>query len=636
MGIRDLTTRKFFRLGTANPTVKNGDSWASEILGLTGNDYKPLVYQQQLVHSTNSKDGPALAASEMVGSPDNDKDKKNILREISGGDTPFSRRNLSIADNDSRKDFYFKNHINNNISQMYYLGNEVETSGAVEVGVATGDLSKCWNPRNFNVDNYLNAISINTDNYWEVANSSAWTYTESPCAVQGDYKRVYATKLAQIYQYIQQQAENAGKGHIVFPPSSNQPEIGGGTGYQSSKYWDDFYLQLKALGVAPSKIPALHLHSYETGRDWWSVNTPYTPMDAAASNAMRIRNGVRWYRRYIVGGGTYEANPNNYPQMPHDLLLSEMGYDHKIEDPINALNKYRWAGGWTNFRDGLSWWNTWLCWLTRMAKYDCGISGEVLACAHHMNDYPYAKFDATVATSGRSQWYLNIPASGTPSVQYVSAIPSIQNTNLQTVGDYMASFAVASAGGQSGVKWSDDNTYWKVGPFGAAYKVWACVADDPAGYSGNPYAVSSIKDGFVYNKDAGYVGGLSAPVSLKAGFNTVYIPIIKENVSGYPSNTQLSVNWTSGQTWSIYHGYIDLSSVGGRTFPESKNWTIPNQSPNFDNTILMYSAALIPAVCYAGADMTVNVNIYRNISGPYVWIGRPISIPQACSWFWFS
>jgi hypothetical protein len=40
-----------------------------------------------------------------------------------------------------------------------------------------------------------------------------------------------------------------------------------------------------------------------------------------------------------------------------------------------------------------------------------------------------------------------------------------------------------------------------------------------------------------------------------------------------------------------------------------------------------------PVVCYASTSRQVNVQLSRNIAGTQMWLGRPIVLPGACSWF---
>ncbi|MCI0529343.1 MAG: hypothetical protein L0Y56_18040, partial [Nitrospira sp.] len=124
-------------------------------------------------------------------------------------------------------------------------------------------------------------------------------------------------------------------------------------------------------GITVSGLKALHLHRY-TNDPSDPIFGSSTPLDFVATDAAIIRAGVDWYRGAHGGGGTLDV----------DVLLSEMGYLWSIISPL------RWAGGWSSFRLGLSWWNSYLSWLTRRASYECNLQGwstgahALHACIH--------------------------------------------------------------------------------------------------------------------------------------------------------------------------------------------------------------------------------------------------------------
>ena len=52
---------------------------------------------------------------------------------------------------------------------------------------------------------------------------------------------------------------------------------------------------------------------------------------------------------------------------------------------------------------------------------------------------------------------------------------------------------------------------------------------------------------------------------------------------------------------------------------------------NYNQSI--YTAMVYPVVCRASTTRTVTVQLTRNRSGVGAWLGRPVVLPGACSWF---
>lgn len=307
--------------------------------------------------------------------------------------------------------------------------------------------------------------------------------------------------------------------------------------------------------------------------------------------------------------------------------MSETGPDWRIEQPDRTrgvLYPYHWAGGWTSFKQGLSWWNTWLWWLTRRANVDCNLQAakSLFACIHNPDRPPYVtqfeqdNFSNTWTRSNLRQqncfncdsWtgvtYLNAPCINVPALNIESGTQPFQR-----------SFSAFN-----GKSWQGSN--WYVGPFGASLKVWSAVGSDP------------VSSAYGLGWWLATANGMSAQgsVSLTAGFNTVYIPVIKRELGVFGANDEFRIYFVHSNGTETWVGSGKLAEI-----PDSVNFTgfnadflAPSSTPI---NIEIQSSMVYPVVCYSATNRTIGVKIQNLSNGRRVYYGRPIALSQACSWF---
>jgi len=284
-----------------------------------------------------------------------------------------------------------------------------------------------------------------------------------------------------------------------------------------------------------------------------------------------------------------------------------MGPDWEIDKD----NPKKWSGGWPGFRLGLAWWNTHLCWLTRNAAWNCNLEGwdtglnTLYACIHAPNSPPFSYSDDVITNTTRNQWYFNSDAWQT-YVYYDMQVKHIDGLVRDWVIylAYEKSFSTSNS-----ISWNGKS--WRTTPFGACYAVWARVGADPTG--------QDLNTGWVLSTSQGLAG--SASVSLPQGFSTVYFPVIK-TMGTFDLATQFSVQWVRYDGAICNQGLMPLSD-----FQDSGVYSYNG----YNQTI--YAAMVYPVVCYASTARTVTVRLFRNLSGVGAWLGRPIVLAGACSWF---
>jgi hypothetical protein len=217
--------------------------------------------------------------------------------------------------------------------------------------------------------------------FWE--NGLSPLVPNPTCDLPGsDCRRIKPDAMAFVFLRLRRQV--AGTQHLVLPPSASKPFLGAKGDH--ADYWARFF-QAVHNGVTfrgqtenpitPDQLRALHVHWYNPDP---SLAGYPPPLKRTAYLATGMRVGADWYRRTYLPG----------QPLPLDILLSEMGTAWDLPDPGR-----KFAGGWTNFRDGLLWWNSWLRWLTRRAPYECNLAGwdtgahALYACIHEPNLNPY-------------------------------------------------------------------------------------------------------------------------------------------------------------------------------------------------------------------------------------------------------
>lgn len=610
------------RLGTANSPEPDATSFNASVLQLASNS---PAYQQQVVHKNNYGEGPPMEAA-ICPAVDNDYNRLVMIREVSPADHFFGRRNITLYN-----EWDFANHKNRFGSQIYYIINEPEF-GSYAFAVGRTECENCWDPsRDLAIDPYIQGGAVT--NFWEPGVSPRMSLCTDTAMGQ---RRITATSLAYTYLKILRDAEDTpwpwggNRGHVVLPPAFLDPRLG--------LYWqtdavanyvkvffdtvrDGIYDQSGAI----NRIHALHSHYYDLSLVY---NTDaIAPLTPVAGGADRIVQGADWFRtRYFP----------SQSRLPLDILISETGPDWQIKySPDPSLPQWMrdrywqllpraWAGGWPSFRSGLSWWNSWLCWLTRVAGVECSLQGwetyppaanarMMHACIHDPSSIPYV----TEATSGygwsvgsyvRNNRYLNVDDltdTWAPEKNVIS-VPG-----LAIDGRYQNSFSAWQT-----IQWNPiyNGQYvtksWLRGPFGACYAVWAEVGAD--------LVTSGLASGWVLSTQPGWVGPGSVTLPIPQNYSTSLIPIIK-GAGASTWNDYIQVEWTNRFSNTRVYGYVYLPE-----FPDSQT---PSGSARF-----ISSAAVVPIVCNAGSYQNVTIRVRREGNSLPIYVGRPIVLRGACSW----
>ena len=695
MPFSNLNTR--WRLGIANSLVTNASRWAKEVIRLPSDTFNRNfpVYQQQLVRrSTLWEGGPSSAAAETCSGSQSDSEVgfSNVIREISVHDTVFARRNISAAST-ANPSFCLNAHSGGWYGQTYYLNNEPEffsasptpQNGCNATGLPTTTnaccAGSCWDPRDTVVDTTVFPSSA-LASFWESRQSGPDAQLCGP-ATPNFSMRCQPESLAFVYLRLKRIYEGlvdgygVNRGHSVLVPSAAGALLGADDPISNPGYWTKFFDKVIKFGMSYSgagnsemgigtgsaniqKLKTLHFHYYSPPRGQPELTD--MPLETVAEGAYNIRRGVDWFRT------TY----NNGSALPLDILLSESGFLWNIErTPTTGIpspkHKWWWGGGWNNFKSALSWWNTWLWWLMRQAPIDCQLSGStsgtytdshaLYANIHNPWNPPYVTqeinevetkdssgnpltFFWRITNGARNQWHFNsdawaggvvygaevIDVTQMLDAAHVTGTSAADNALRTYLGRFQRSFSTFPA-----TPW-DNSTSWRIGPIGACYKVWAEVGADAV--------TENLTTGWVTNFNAGLIA--ETQVNLPQGYSTVYFPIIKAQIGQtYAPGTQFSIGWRNGAQICNF-GCGDLSEfpdsntvsqiydvpikdAQGNTIGVSPRTISPTQSLN--------SAMVYPVVCFASSARQVTVRLTRNFSGPRLAFGRPIVLPQACSWF---
>ena len=303
---------------------------------------------------------------------------------------------------------------------MYFVQNEPESTHLAlfigDVEFCSDDSNVSGRPRNNIVDPVVDTLGvISYVDFWEEPNFDG-------------FRRAKSQSMALVFLRLKRILEAQQRGHVVIAPAPSAPMLGAISSNSYSAYWTNFYDAIRdgaavsapypgqpartehENGTPPKDLKVLHLHHYIAPRDVPGPNNTRVnaPMETVAEGAYGLKLGVNWYRtRY---------NKNSQGQqlgaLDMDILLSETGPDWRYAlDVTNLKHKWAWAGGWDNFRDGLSWWNSYLCWMMRRAALptECNLANSpngnrtdahaLYACIHTPDDLPYS----TRAASG-SDW----------------------------------------------------------------------------------------------------------------------------------------------------------------------------------------------------------------------------------------
>ncbi|MGH2543712.1 MAG: hypothetical protein ACRDIB_12990, partial [Ardenticatenaceae bacterium] len=490
----------------------------------------------------------------------------------------------------------------------------------------------------------------------------------------GPARRISAVALAKVFLRLRQAALDQNRGHIVLPPSVIDVDYG--TPHcpitdPHTTYWSDFFDRVHAapagsgpdpacdppgLGTGYSnvqKLGALHGHSYDnycftdTFPDEECEGRNEDPIGTVAYSTLRLRNGVDWYRTTYRGSGP----------LPLDYLLTEFGPDWRIgqfePEPGYDVDPEHlgvvWTGGFPNFLQGLSYWNTLLCYMTRRASFELNLegwgnqNGHALYAMIHSPDHPPFVLDEQPVFppppdpeprwGTRTQWYFNADAWAT-SIHFDADVYrcdthdnleyKVYNLDLPGhPGAYVNSFTRFT----NPTDWGGKE--WQFGPFGACYFVWAHAGFDP----NVPTWDDPDNPGWFH--DNGTVGSIGRrTVTIALGYNTIYIPFIKDYTQSPETwdGVKYNVKFVAGGS-TAWHGGIDLGIIPHSTrYPEGffDPWFGEGCSP--EHTI--YSAMVLPLTVYTSYTLaSFEIELYRNKAGPRVLIGRPVVLLiHSCTW----
>jgi hypothetical protein len=229
------------------------------------------------------------------------------------------------------------------------------------------------------------------------------------------------------------QGMNPSRSHIVLPPSAIDGALGAGT-----VYWQEFYDGVKygvsefsppQSGINPANVKVIHIHDYaphpaiERNNQ---LNLYNIPLHGVAWSVNTIRRGIDWFRN------RYPEPAPNAGKLLADVLISEMGLNWMGKGAVYFDDKL-WAGYYNNFRDGLAWWNSWLCWLTRLAPSVLNLQNPttsggntVYGCIHEPDVLPYVLRSAP--TYARGQYFFDCD---TWAAAYHPAMSAFQVSELQ-------------------------------------------------------------------------------------------------------------------------------------------------------------------------------------------------------------
>ena len=630
------------RLGVANVNYKSATQIAADVLRLPTDS---PVYQQQLVHSTEATSGPVEGSADWLCKPldSTEIDKQCVIREVSPYDFSHGRRNLSHVAWGGSPGTDLITHSASKSSQLYYLCNEPESASVQGTGApcVASFLNGFggWRVRDRLIDPWF-ANQINTSLFWN-PNPPPTVPTEP-----AGYAVVKPQALAYALLCLKRDFEV--RGHSILPPSAigafkvappssttppsspqSTPPFWGPPNNATWQFWQDFYDWVYNttswnlggtglyFGLSRPVLKAIHIHLYSSDPIDTYFGTPIdpsynqpipaNPLTVAANDGTRLRKGIDWYRwRYF----------NNAP-LPMDVLISEAGLSFGIggdQDP-HPKKERRWAGGFLDMRAGLSYWNTWLSYLTRNAAGQLNLEGwqsgshVVYALMHEAEKWPYTTQAAPSAQTTHNQRFYNFDTSAPNVINSASGF----NTTLNAVGRYPATFS--SHGAQ--IVWPSAPTTWSRTPFGACLATWAKVAAKAV--------TEDINTGWISNTQFNGVIATGTTPALPSQFSTLYFPYIKD-MATFIAGDKVEIQWQGDDG-----GWDTLGTFRFTDTNDSVTQTHNNISQP------MYSAMILPVVVYrTGALVQRAFRMIRTYSGggtpPRVWFGPPQQLFGACSW----
>ncbi len=635
------------RLGISNSRAPNASEFANMVLRLPTDI---LIYQQQLVHSQTWAQGPTIAAAEWCGAMDAEINQTTTLREISTHDSVFARRNLTQAKPQepgvvpAQRTYQW--HRGAYTNHLYFALNEPEIVSRLR-NQPQSDCNFCWDPRDYTVDPYL--ASILASLYWDTSPTSSASFC-NPLSSSTDHRRIKPDTLAFLYLKLWHENQTIARGHIILPPSAADTRLG-----INNSYWLTFYNTVHGTeiaippypdedGITPGEMQALHIHHYTANPQSFVPTTP--PLQAVANDASIIREAADWYRdTYYLPFNLPPADQN----LPMDIVLSEFGLDWHGEDDLGK----RFVGWFDNMRDGLSWWNSCLCWIIRIAPVECFLvdplnastpnTHALYAAIHNPTKPPYTKQWPTYHPNiPRNQVYYDAN-SQSQQVQYQclninTMLPSVP----AATGTYESSFSSFPLITWRPLPFDPISKQWYVTPFGVCYAVWAQVGADkwnqPLGLREGWLSSSSVGG-------SGYNGiPLSADVTLPLDWSTIYFPVIKTFGIIKAEGVQFNICTTVGtppNTTDLLLGkmcMVDFEDTAD--FTVNVEYPYPTNPPTLETrNQRVYSAMIFPVVCYSpqfARTITIKLERVDSVNGDNeteIILGRPIVLPNACSWF---
>lgn len=659
---------KSSRLGVANAEVSNAHQFASVVLRLPSGC---PVYYQSLVHNVRLGSGPSYASAD-YGCNGNPADATvglgQVMREIAVNDTQFSRRNIWDSSAYRFAGNGVPGHIDNYRKQTYYVANEPDLASNLMWSPEQHNCG-CWNPSHRRLDAFISGCFPDPGSqFYEAADGL--TLFPKDCPTDTNGRRIRPDVLAYVYLRLKRLGESRNE-HVVLPPAAHRAM------FSLDQYWRTFFDAVHGRGnfywgvsvgngcrqspLQPGEsLRVLHTHQYNvpwnspppgSGRtvEYPNVNDPEDPMGAVRDGAFNVWRGVEQYNRDYV---TNAPRPTPLKPLALDYILSEMGPEHSIGYDGKFARYNKWTGGYHSFLTALTYWNSWLCWLTRRAPYELKLQGwadgsnTLYAMIHDAAREPFvARSPALVEDANRrNQWYFNLDPTnlttwniysyqGAPSIDVDPSREQVKNgaSSSDPQGlNYSRYFSCLQA-----TNWAiadGTNFTWYMAPFGACYYVWSRVGPAPVVttyYTGNSTAYPGWFD------DLGEAREHDVRVWVPGGWSTIYIPFIKgfKAYTSFSPYTEYSVRFVKGDGNVRDFGALDLTA-----FPHTQTYDFNqydpqryNNNPPGDNIIS--SAMLLPLVVKAPYEQYVNLRLRRNNPGTPVWLGRPVVLEgYGCSW----
>lgn len=618
-------------LGIANAQVSHAYLWMQEIMRdvrsrNAGTNYNAPIYQQQLVHSVEHNAGPMDASSDWGCKPaSTESNNQFTIREVQSHSHLYGRRNssqngFSINGTTYTPTNYLlqvdasgnlvnpgQGHAQQNNGQLYYFGNEIETG--FNKLLNPNKCANCWTPSTPETDcDPAFAITINLGGGLPPA--------ASQCPATTTPYQVEPRSFARGYKKIRLRVNSLGRSHVMLAPSMiNAADFQQNNSAQT--FWLSFYDEVLKQGansptppISVSDLGALHFHHYG------STPNPADPMSSIKdSTIVPLRQGIDRFRKEFV----HATDPN--APLGVDALLTETGPNWDSNQP-NV-----WSASFNNLRLGLSYLNTFLCWLTRNAKNDLklGAGKEVYSALHNIASPPWTFDQNFQPQATQTRAHLNITNAGAGmAFSYNHEI-----LNLGTGSDPLTSYGYGTAITKKiSLQHSQQaGKQYFFSPFGACAAAWMQVGSDGTASFNTTEQAYDLSGGWAPSYASGNVGFMD--IQLEVGWNTVLFPLMKQG--GYVDpNTQFIVKWgSSNYQWGYFYA---------GEFPDSIQYTYsPSAFPSSVQPSNIYSAMIFPVLCKSSVKFSSQTPYRIRVSrtggtGGALFLGRPIVLPVDCTW----